>query len=163
MWNTKFQDKKKSLKKTEEETISQGLSGQYAIYLLHTTLTNLPEYKSCLLEGTNLLVNKNDLAFALLKNSPYLDVFNLGMQRMLESGELERIHRRHMTKKPTCNETGKGKPLGFENIILVCIILGSGLFFSIVICLLETFLNDKNKSLIKRIFSKKNRTEELPI
>ena len=32
VWNTKFVDEEKSLKKTEEEIVQQGLSGQYAIY-----------------------------------------------------------------------------------------------------------------------------------
>ena len=137
VWKTKFKEKPKSLKDTEKEVILQALSGPYAIYLFHTTLTNLPEYRNCLLEGTNLLVDKVDLAFALQRNSPYLDLFNHAMQRIIESGELERIHRKHRVEEPACNDPGKGKPIGFENILLVFLILGSGTFVSIVICILE--------------------------
>ena len=143
MWNTKFVDKEKSLKKTEEEIVKPGLSGKYAIYLAYTTLTNLQEYKSCLLEGTDLHVNKIPLAFALRKNSPYLDIFNLGMQRMLESGELARIARKHRTMKPKCNDSGKGKSLGFKNIILVFLIFGGGVCISILIFLTEIFIRFK--------------------
>ena len=150
VWNTKFVDKEKSLKKTEEEAVQQALSGQYAIYLMHTTLTNLQQYKSCILEGTDLFVDKIDLAFALRKNSPYLDVFNLEMQRMFESGELERIARRHRTKKPTCNDSGKGKPLGFTNIILMFVIFSGGVCFSIVIFIGELFLSHKNYGFMRK-------------
>ena len=143
IWNTKFVDKERSLKKTEREVIDEALSGNSAIYLFHTTLSNLKEYKTCLLQDTTLLVNKIDLAFALPKNSPYLEVFNLAMQGMMESGELERIHRRHRTKEPTCSDPGKGNPLGFENILLVFLILVCGTCASLVICLLESCLKKK--------------------
>ena len=152
IWKTKFNDKEKSLKKTEREVVSQGLSGQYAIYLFHTTLTNLPEYKNCLLEGTRLLVNKVDLAFALRKNSPYLDLFNHALRKMVESGEMARIHMRYSVKEPTCNDPGKGKPLGFENIVLVFIILGAGFCISIIICTVEVSVQILKQIVPRRFF-----------
>ena len=137
VWRTKFMNKEKSLKSSEQEVVDQALSGPYAIYLFHTTLSNLPEYSACQLEDAGLQLNRIDLAFALQKQSPYVNLINLGLQRMAESGKLERIFRKHRAKKPSCGAHGKGKSLGFENILLVFLILMLGQCSSIVLLLLE--------------------------
>ena len=148
VWRTKFQDKEKSLKATEQELVSQALSEQYAIYLFHTTLTNLPEYKSCQLQGTNFLLNKIDVAFPLRKDSPYLDLINHALWEMMESGELHRILLRHRVREPDCEHSGKGKPIGFENILLVFLILAAGLVISGSVCFLEIQRSKIGKVLV---------------
>ena len=80
-----------------------------------------------------------DLALGFPKSSPYQDIFNheVRTRRMKESGELERIALKYKPEGRTCGGCGKGRTLGFKNIILVFLILGLGLLLSIGSFLLE--------------------------
>ena len=144
VWKTKFLEQEKSLKKSEKEIVSQAFSGEYAIYHSLNVIKNTPEYKSCKIVGTGYSPNKMDIAFALSHNSPYKDLINAAMFRMMENGELTRILIKHKSQEPICNTAGKGKPIGFENILLAFIILFGSITISVCFCLMEvTFSNMK--------------------
>ena len=139
--NTKFLDKDASLKKTEQEAIAQTMTDLYALFFFNGVGINLQEYKDCKLDDVGFPVSKINLAFAFPKTSPYRDIFNHGLQKMMESGEIDRIRQKHKPEARICGGGGKGKTLGFKNIILVFLILGLGLLLSIVSLVVEIVIN----------------------
>ena len=139
--NTKFLDEDASLKLTEQEAIDQAMSDLYALYLFKGVVVNLQEYKDCKLDDVGFSVGKLNVASAFPKTSPYKDIFNHGLQKMMESGELDKIKRKHKPIARICGGGGKGRALGFKNIILVFIILGLGLLLSSAGLVMEIVVN----------------------
>ena len=113
------------------------MSGHYALYLFYEVGISLPEYENCKIDHAGFFVTKMALAFSFPKTSPYREVFNYALQRMKESGEMDKIERKHKLDARTCGGGGKGRTLGFKNIILVFCILGFGLLVSVVSFLVE--------------------------
>ena len=138
---TKFLDEDASLKSSEEEALAQTQSGPFAFFMVYSVGINFPEYKECKIEDVGFFVGKMDLALGFPKSSPYQDIFHHEMRRMKESGELERIALKYKPEGRTCGGGGKGRTLGFKNIILVFFILGLGLLLSIGSFLLELAIN----------------------
>ena len=66
---------------------------------------------------------------------------------MIESGELHKIQLRHKVREPDCDNSGKGKPIGFENISLIFLILLAGLVLSGFLCFLEVQMSKHPKSM----------------
>ena len=120
--------------------VDQILSGPYTGYLLHPIATHLPEYQACRLEHTGFFTQRVDTAFAFQKNSSLKSLFNYGLLKMSENGEIKRIFIKHgffTGQENKCEGTRKGKKLGFENILVIFILLGSGMLISILLLLLE--------------------------
>ena len=139
----KFMDEEASLKSSEQEAVTQTMSGNFAFFTVDTGTKNLVEYKECKIEDVGFSVSKSDSAFAFPKTSPFRDVFNYEMRKMTERGELRRIQNKYKPEGRDCGAGGKGRTLGFENIILVFLILGSGFFISVISFLLEIAFRTK--------------------
>ena len=60
------------------------------------------------------------------------------MKKVIESGDLENIKRRHNMILASCEGT-KGKPLGFKNSALSFLIFGVGLVVSFIFLFVECF------------------------
>ena len=120
--------------------VDQILTGTYTGYLLHPIATHLPEYQACKLEHTGFFTHRVDTAFAFQKNSSLKNLFNYGLLKMTENGEIKRLFKKHgflTGKENKCEGTRKGKKLGFENILVIFIVLGSGMLISVLLLLLE--------------------------
>ena len=63
---------------------------------------------------------------------------------MTESGELMKIIEKHSNKNPNC-QTSKRKPLGFENIAIVFLIISLGIIASLILCGFEWILRRKKE------------------
>ena len=103
---------------------------------------NYKEYKKCQLKIMNFKARTALMGFAFPKNSPLLPLFNNKIQSMMENGEIQRFVEKHRADEPDCNSQ-RGKPLGFENIALIFIVLLSGFFGSIFVCVAEIALRRK--------------------
>ena len=90
IWNTKFIDKEKSLLKTPEEMIPLILTGDYAMYETYGAFQNFEETKDCRITDVGFHVIRNDFAFPIPKSSPYGEVLNFVMRKMIETGILKR-------------------------------------------------------------------------
>lgn len=136
LWRTKFLDPEKSLTASVKEGIPIILDSHYTQYVDYGSAKNFKEYHECKLKIANLFSGKSLLGFAFQKNSPFLPVVNARLQSMFESGEVMKIIVKHSKDPPNCH-ANKGKPLGFENISLVFIIISLGVLASGVICGVE--------------------------
>ena len=137
IWDTKFQNKDKSLKATPEEQIAViRANADYAMYDGYSTLENTDDWKNCAVTDTKFIVNSADNAFAFPKDSPFKDLFDLALQKMVESGELERIRKSYSVRKPDCGG-GKGRKLGFGTTCFAMAVFVIGLGFCCASLLLE--------------------------
>ena len=116
-WETKFDDKSLSLQSDPKVMMSNVMSGQFVMYDSYSAITTLKEFQNCEITDIGFSMSKIDFAFALPKNSPFKEPFNRALRKMLESGEITRIRNRNTNKSPDCEDTGKGKPIGMENVI----------------------------------------------
>ena len=120
--------------------VSQVLSGPYTGYLLQPVASHLPEYQDCKIEDTGFFTHKVDIAFAFQKSSFLRQMFNKGLLKMIENGEIQRLFEKHglnKQKKSNCGGARKGQTLGFENILVVFIVLGCGILISLLILFVE--------------------------
>ena len=121
---------------------SQVLSGHYTAYLLHPVATHLPEYQDCRIEHTGFFLQKIDTAFGFQKGSHLVEIFNMGLLKMLEKGHMNKLYEKHgfvKSEENKCREPRKGKQLGFENILVMFIVLGLGTLISFLILSVEKF------------------------
>lgn len=91
--------------------------GDYALYEGYSTMDTVAGWHDCSITDTKFIVNYQDCAFTFPKGSPYRDLFDLTMQKMVESGELERIKKTYSSRKPDCGGS-KGRSLGFGTTCL---------------------------------------------
>jgi hypothetical protein len=61
---------------------------------------------------------------------------------MIESGQLMKIIENHSNENLNC-QTRKGKPLGFENIAIMFLIISLGVIASLILCGFEWILRRK--------------------
>ena len=141
LWLTKFMDKNKSFTKTSESKILVQ-NELYAMYKDLYTAKNYKEYKKCQLKIMNFKARTALMGFGFPKDSPLLPLFNNKIQSMMENGEIQRIIEKHRAEEPDCNNQ-RGKPLGFENIALLFILLLCGIFSSILVYVSEIVLRRK--------------------
>ena len=80
-------------------------------------------------------------AFTLQKNSQYTELFNTGMQKMLEHGTLQRILVKNQPSRPSCDDKKKGVALGLPNIAFAFFILLFGVTLGTVLFFLEQIRN----------------------
>ena len=71
------------------------MSGLYTGYFLEPVVNHLPEYKDCILEHAGFFTNKVDTGFAFQKNSSLTQLFNRGLLKLIENGEMNRMFTKH--------------------------------------------------------------------
>ena len=141
LWVNKFENKNKSLT-TTDEAISNTLNGLYTFYISYFSARSLPQFKECKLNIMKIKGISNLIAFPFPKDSPFLGVFNTRLQKMSESGEIQRIVEKHAISDPEC-VTEKGNPLGFENIAVTFVIMVAGILASVFLWFLECIIIGK--------------------
>ena len=147
LWLNKFSDKNKSLAKSTKESSQLALSSQYSQYLDFNTARSLDEYKDCKLKIMKFQGRKIQIAYAFPRKSPYLEIFNRKLQQMDESGELMKITDKYLEATPECNKS-KGKPLGFENIVIIFLIISTGILASLILFVLEKVFGRKIRTIM---------------
>ena len=66
-----------------------------------------------------------DMAFPIAKKSPFKDIFNHALRKIMENGELQRIKEKYKFKEPDC--TGKkGRSLGIYSLSFVFVVFAVG-------------------------------------
>ena len=122
---------------------NQVLSGYFTAYLLHPVATHLPEYQDCRIEHTGFFMQKVNTAFGFQKGSPLVEIFNMGLLKMLEKGLMRKLYEKHgfvKAEENKCKGPRRGKQLGFENILVLFIVLGLGTLISFLILSVEKMI-----------------------
>ena len=143
LWLRKFTVKEKSLAKSRGESMKFVLNSKFTQYINYNS-AKTKEYEDCKIKIMDFSAKKINIGFAFPKESKYLGLFNAKLQKMFESGELQKIIEKHSKESPNCNSS-KGLPLGFENIAIVFCIISVGLLTSLILCAVEQIL-PRNKT-----------------
>ena len=138
LWLNKFSDRTKSLTKFPKDSTKLALNFKYAQYTDYQVAINLKEYEDCKIQIMDVQGKKALTSFAFPRNSPYIELFNSKIQKMIENGELEKMKEKYLfsKKNPNCQKHG-GKSIGFENILVIFILLSFGIISSLVFCCAE--------------------------
>ena len=138
LWLNKFSDRTKSLTKFPKDSTKLALNFKYAQYTDYQVAINLKEYEDCKIQIMDVQGKKALTSFAFPRNSPYIELFNSKIQKMIENGELEKMKEKYLfsKKNPNCQKHG-GKSIGFENILIIFILLSFGIISSLVFCCAE--------------------------
>ena len=145
IWNTKFLDKKRSLKATEAGVVAETLSGNnYAMYLFHLSAKRHPEYAKCLIQPA-FVFSTTGIGFAFPENSQYNAIFDHALRKMKENGELDRIKKKNKIEEPRCGQSKNGEALGFRKLCLVFVIIVVGISASMVIFVGELIIGKLSK------------------
>ena len=143
LWNTKFADKEKSLKTTEEEVLAMVKGDNYAWFEAAAFVRSLPEYKDCSITDTGYVLVSFDNAFLIAKDSPFEDIFNHAITKIQESGELDRIKAKYWIKEPDCGGA-KGRSLGFDSLGFAFLVFAIGPLLSGILLIGEIMKNALN-------------------
>ena len=136
LWESKFKDKSRSLSEYDVNSGRIAAASTFAHYIDVTSATYIDEYKKCKLQILEFTGRNSLIAFAFPKNSSLLQIFNMKILEMFENGEINRIISKYTLEMQNCQDS-KGKPLGFENISIIFVIIGFGVLISISLCLAE--------------------------
>ena len=139
MAEKKYQDLEKSLTNSVHESASITATVPHFTSLMDQYhARSLDEYNSCDLKITDVKGRKIMMAFMLKKYSPLKNTFNKEILRMMESGELSQILKKHAKKVPAC-VINRQMSLGFENITSAFLVILLGVIIGLVICFIEKF------------------------
>ena len=103
----------KNLDKSLKSTVSVIRQGNYALYEGYSTMETVAEWHDCSITDAKFIVNYRDIAFTFPKGSSYRELFDQTLQKMIESGELDRIKKSYAPRKPNCDGS-KGTTLGLK-------------------------------------------------
>ena len=140
IWDKKFEVSEKSLKSSTEEMLSVISNGDYALYGGYSTMETVAEWHDCSITDANFIVNYRDIAFTFPKGSPYRELFDQTLQKMIESGELGRIKKSYAPKKRDCDGRA-GNPLGFRTTCFAVAVLLFGIMACVSIFIIEIINN----------------------
>ncbi len=93
-------------------------------------------FKDCKIVPLPQKTNPSYLAFALQKDSPFLEIFNYFLLKMMEVGEIKRITEKYTTFSQECPNYS-GKPLGFNSCVTAFGLLCFGLAIAWILYLGE--------------------------
>ena len=137
LWDSKFLNKDLSLKDCLDGIISK-TPNTHAMCVPTEHVYYLEEYKDCLITDTGCTLLSANNAFAFSKGSPFRDLFNHAMSKMIENGELEKIKAKYKINEPECNGSS-GTSLGFKNVICAFYIFLAGLVVCTLVFVFELY------------------------
>ena len=151
LWLSKFLDAPKSLTKSTQASaeVATSITG-YTLYADFNSAMHLKEYINCDLRFLDVIGTRKLLGLIFPKGSSLKDIFNKGIQLMIERGEMSRLIKKHAGEAPNCSHNNQ-MSLGFENIMSIFCIILLGFTMSFLIGLIEGlvfvakryFYNDK--------------------
>ena len=109
------------------------------IYVYSVFDSSTTQYLECKIIALPRKYEFKPYAFAFQTDSPYLKLFNYYINRLRESGALEKIHKAYQPAPQVCpNLTGKA--LGFKNCISAFLVILVGFGFAIFLLIGEYLL-----------------------
>ncbi len=92
------------------------------------------------------------LAFALQKDSPYLEAFNYNMKQLIQAGILDQIHKKFASPPQYCPDFS-GQALGFNSCITAFLTMIAGASLGILVFLIENCFNFCLPRKLKPLFN----------
>eukprot|EP00092_Neocalanus_flemingeri_P102530 GFUD01131155.1.p1 GENE.GFUD01131155.1~~GFUD01131155.1.p1 ORF type:complete len:204 (+),score=21.62 GFUD01131155.1:76-612(+) len=111
------------LTNTLEEGVENAIKGKYAFVYIPESVYAISN--NCELKELPQIVNKMHNAMAWNKHLPHRHFFNYFLNKMVETGQVDRIGRKYITQaRKDCESSGEFFSMGFENVLSAfCLIL----------------------------------------
>ncbi|XP_076314970.1 putative glutamate receptor [Tachypleus tridentatus] len=130
---------------SSEEGLDLVLTGQYAFikeksYLDVIMSQDYQKTNFCRVHIAKEEFFKVGFGIALQKNSPYLEIFNLEVMKMIQTGLLEKWRQRYWPKRQDCKDNVKEQRIGLGDLQGIFLFFAIGVALSIIIFLIELLL-----------------------
>ena len=99
-------------------------------------------YFSCMIVDTGVSFYHEQLAFAMPKKSPYLELFYVNINRLKESGKMQRYKKLYEESPQICPDFS-GKPISIKQCFTSLIIITAGFVMSLTWLVVELFMPRK--------------------
>ena len=96
----------------------------------------LQEFKDCKILIIPAKYEASSFGFGFQKHSPYIQIFNFYLNKLLEKGALNRIKKKYSLEKQNCPDKS-GKPLTINACFSPFVIVIGGLFVAFIILCYE--------------------------
>ena len=134
-----------------------------ALYHHYQAIRSYPEYGKCEIIPIPRRYHFAPIAFGFQKDSPYLEIFNYYLKRMIEKGVMKQISEKYEAPDQVCADLS-GLPLSFESCFIAFFTLIVGLVMGVVLMTFEliaskqAFRNQiKTGKIVQTIFWLKNK------
>ena len=109
------------------------------------------EYLSCKIVDTGISLYREQLAFAMQKNSPYFEAFSFHINRMKESGYVQRHLEKYEHPPQVCPDYS-GNPISLKQCFTTFFVIITGVIVSSVWLIMETWLPRRWITFLNRFF-----------
>ena len=141
VWEKKILPFMESIPNDQEGLLSYVVSHpDSTLFISVATAIASEEYMNCELMPLPGEYMTSGVAFGIQKDSPYGEVLNYFMRRLIEGGNVDKLQLKYLRSTAlTCKENNSGQPIGLETALPAIVIMIAGIIISGILFLLEMF------------------------
>ena len=138
LWERSIKNNKNAFVRSTEGEEKAVLEDRSNVVFADTLSVNLWRHFPCKIATTSTRYYGHSTAYPFRKNSTYINAFNSALNRMMETGSLNRIHRNSQKFKPLTNcKEEQELAIGYQNIFSAFVLSTIGFVIAILIWVLE--------------------------
>ena len=138
LWERSIKNNENAFVRSTEGQEKAVLEDTTNVVFADTLSVNLWRHFPCKIATTSTRYYGHSTAYPFRKNSTYINAFNSALNRMMETGSLNRIHRNSQKFKPLTNcKEEQELAIGYQNIFSAFVLSTIGFVIAILIWVLE--------------------------
>ena len=138
LWQTSIENNEKALVRSTDGLEKAILDDKGNIIFADILSVNLWGHYPCHIATVPIRYNVHSTAYPFKRNSTYINSFNSALNRMMETGALNSIHRHSQKFRPLTNcKDEKELAIGYQNILSAFVLPTSGFVMAIFIWAVE--------------------------
>lgn len=145
LWEKSLKDNPKALMKTTANIEERLLNNEKEVFFGEdlSTVLDMPNYPCQIVSSTKSYFRVN-IAWAFQKNSQYLEVFNYQLNKLKQTGHLDRILKTLIAERPEIPCESGFQPIKIKAIFTAFIMLAGGAALAIVLSIIERLIKSTN-------------------
>ena len=138
LWKTSIENNKKALVRSTDSLEKAILQDKGNVVFADILSVNLWGHYPCKIATVPTRYNGHSTAYPFKRNSTYINSFNSALNRMMETGSLNSIHRHSQKFRPLTNCKDETElAIGYQNILSAFVLPASGFVMAIFIWVVE--------------------------
>ena len=138
LWERSIKNNENAFVRSTEDQEKAVLEDRSNVVFADTLSVNLWRHFPCKIATTSTRYYRHSTAYPFRKNSTYINAFNSALNRMMETGSLNRIHRNSQKFRPLTNcKEEQELAIGYQNILSAFVLSTVGFAIAILIWVLE--------------------------
>ena len=142
LWNEKIKHNIQEYPTDERDLVKSLLRKSSLVVYGGQSIKSYEAYFSCKIVDTGVSFYREQLAFAMPKKSPYFDLFYFHINRLKESGKVQRYKQIYERNPQSCPDYS-GRPISIEQCFTTFIIVSCGFVLSMTWLAIEIVLPAK--------------------